>query len=499
MAGTSGDQRKVHPLGRVVDRDHMAISSNSSKFVVWLLLGSLGFAGAHSAGCSPKFHSCYETRTCPKANPEAGAAGDVSDGSSGAATASAGAGQPSYGGAAMQQQEAGAAGENSGGTAGKDSGGGSGESSGGAPPDPCAGKTCDSPPDNDCESSTKFRAYDRQGSCSAGVCSYASQQISCTCQQGACTTDPCLSVTCASSPAQKCKDASTLTQYASSGTCNGGSCSYAASDSSCAFGCANGACKADPCLSMTCTTQKAAICKDATTKTTFAATGSCSAGTCNYPSTDVSCGGSNLGCSGAGVCGVCKSDSSCGASCGACPTSARRCKDLGSTSKCVECLVDTDCSPGVCEWSLNSCRPPLNGCNTLTQIGPTVTAVSASGTMPAGTRGTFAAGTYVLAGTQRFGTAEAPPEGQTLTVAVNGSQVTLNSYENLGDMQLRWTGIFYTNSVPPVFTYTCGAPSSDFQLNDPMPVDYTVVNGTTFWLLYPTDPGSGVKYIFTKQ
>ena len=197
-------------------------------------------------------------------------------------------------------------------------------------------------------------------------------------------------------------------------------------------------------------------------------------------------------------------DACCGASCAACSLAAPRCKELGTTSRCVQCMVDTDCGLGVCDWlTSNGCRPPLNGCNTLKQIGPTITAVSVGGTMPAGTHGTFVAGTYVLTGTQRFGTAEAPTEGQTLTVAVNGTQATLNSYENLGDSQYRWTADFHTSSVPATFTFSCFAPNDgSIQTGTSVPdgfIDYSVVNATTLWLLYPTEPGSGVRYIFTKQ
>jgi hypothetical protein len=64
----------------------MAVSTKVSKPGVWLLLGALGVVGAQSAACSSKFSSCHEHRNCPKTpQPEAGAGGDESGGSSGGA------------------------------------------------------------------------------------------------------------------------------------------------------------------------------------------------------------------------------------------------------------------------------------------------------------------------------------------------------------------------------------------------------------------------------
>lgn len=81
---------------------------------------------------------------------------------------------------------------------------------------------------------------------------------------------------------------------------------------------------------------------------------------------------------------------------------------------------------------------------------------------------------------------------------MNGGLTTLNSYENLLDSAYRWTASFVTNSMPPVFTYTCVAPDNSW-VGMTEPVDYTIVDGTTFWLLYPDGTGYGAKYIYTKQ
>ncbi len=232
-----------------------------------------------------------------------------------------------------------------------------GGGAGGAPDtDTCVGVVCNTPPSSDCDSGNAFKTYDKMGSCSAGVCTYTEHLIPCSCAAGKCTTDPCIAVTCASPPDASCKDADTLTTYAASGTCDAGSCSYAPKDKACDFGCSNGACKPDPCVGKTCSTPPATTCKNASTQTTYAATGSCSAGTCSYTPTDKVCD-TNQQCAGAGPCAVCKADASCGASCSACAAGNPKCKDLGATSKCVACLADVDCSGSspVCDTMANVC------------------------------------------------------------------------------------------------------------------------------------------------
>ncbi|HEY5376278.1 MAG TPA: SUMF1/EgtB/PvdO family nonheme iron enzyme [Polyangiaceae bacterium] len=230
---------------------------------------------------------------------------------------------------------------------------------GAAPVDLCKGKVCNTPQGNTCNGGAEFDSYDKTGSCADGVCSYVSHKTACTCQNGACTTDPCISVTCTSPLAASCTgaDGNTLTTFASNGTCSAGSCSYAPTNKTCPFGCANGACKPDPCAGVTCTTPPAAVCKTSAKATTYSATGTCSAGTCSYAPTDTGCE-SNKACAGAGVCSVCKADSSCGASCAACGTGTPKCKDLGTTSQCVGCLSDRDCSGATpsCNTS-NVCGP----------------------------------------------------------------------------------------------------------------------------------------------
>jgi sulfatase modifying factor 1 len=171
----------------------------------------------------------------------------------------------------------------------------------GAAQDPCLGKQCNTPPSSDCESGTQFKAYDKQGSCAKGLCSYTSHLIACACQAGACTVDPCAAVTCNTPPA--------------------------------------------------------ALCKTAATATSYSATGTCSAGTCSYTPKDTDCG-SNKVCI-AGVCSECKTDTSCGTACAACMGTTPKCKDLGTTSQCVGCLSDLDCTGGwKCDTTSNTCVQP---------------------------------------------------------------------------------------------------------------------------------------------
>lgn len=54
--------------------------------------------------------------------------------------------------------------------------------------------------------------------------------------------DPCAGLTCTAPPAPLCSSGTTRRSYSSPGTCNNGSCSYAATDQPCPVACQNGAC-----------------------------------------------------------------------------------------------------------------------------------------------------------------------------------------------------------------------------------------------------------------
>ena len=186
--------------------------------------------------------------------------------------------------------------------------------------DPCTGVACSTPPANHCQDSGHLVAYDTTGNCSSGSCSYSSSVIACTCTGNACVNDPCATVVCDSPPASTCSGANTRRTFASAGTCSAGSCSYTYTDTACAFGCAGGACNADPCASISCNSPPAASCPDSLTLRTYNSSGTCSNGTCSYGHLDTPCAqqcstssgahcACNPGYSGSGV--VCNDDNEC--------------------------------------------------------------------------------------------------------------------------------------------------------------------------------------------
>ncbi|MCA2980189.1 MAG: hypothetical protein INH41_31685 [Myxococcaceae bacterium] len=147
--------------------------------------------------------------------------------------------------------------------------------------DPCSGVICNAPPAADCFDASTRRTYNPVGTCVGSVCSYGQQTLRCN-----------------TPPATTCLNASTRRSYGAIGTCSGSSCSYAPVDVACPFGCANAACNPDPCQGVTCTTPPAATCVNATTRRAYAPVGSCSGGMCSYAPTDTTC---PYGCA-SGVC-----------------------------------------------------------------------------------------------------------------------------------------------------------------------------------------------------
>lgn len=119
--------------------------------------------------------------------------------------------------------------------------GGSSSMDGSTPVDLCAGVSCTTAPAATCVGTIQ-RTYDPVGTCSDGVCSYASHDTACAagCESAACI-DPCAGVTCTSPPGPSC-DGDRLRTFADTGTCSNGSCSYASSESTCELGCRNTTC-----------------------------------------------------------------------------------------------------------------------------------------------------------------------------------------------------------------------------------------------------------------
>lgn len=160
--------------------------------------------------------------------------------------------------------------------------------------DPCNAVSCVSPPASTCRDAATRRSFEAQGTCANGACTYAPQDFTCPfgCANGACIGDPCIGVTCQTPPAALCLNASTRRSFQSSGTCGAGTCTYASQDTTCAFGCAAGACNPDPCLNVSCTTPPAATCVNGTTRRSFTSPGTCALGTCSYSAAETACAAS---------------------------------------------------------------------------------------------------------------------------------------------------------------------------------------------------------------
>jgi len=115
--------------------------------------------------------------------------------------------------------------------------------------DLCAEVVCETPP-NEC--------FYAKGACTNGSCLYAVHDGA-PCSDGdLCTIgDSCLAgschgasvLACTTPPAEHCADADNLRRYHNEGFCNAqsGECDYTYVDYLCPFGCANDACREDPC------------------------------------------------------------------------------------------------------------------------------------------------------------------------------------------------------------------------------------------------------------
>jgi hypothetical protein len=229
---------------------------------------------------------------------------------------------------------------------------------------PCQGISCTTPPASTCADPQTLKTWQTPGACSGGACGYQSQLITCQygCANGACANDPCQGVTCSQPPANTCADTQTLRTFTSPGTCAGGGCSYAPRLVTCQFGCASGACNNDPCAGVTCATPPAKACLDATHLRTFNASGACSAGSCTYAAIDSTC---QYGCSNGG----CNNDPCQGVTCSAPPaktcvgSAVRTYSGAGSCSSgtCGYAYTDTPCPNGC---GNGACKAPTCGSTT---------------------------------------------------------------------------------------------------------------------------------------
>ncbi len=156
--------------------------------------------------------------------------------------------------------------------------------------DKCAGVTCTKA--STC-SGAKVTTYAGHCDGATGACVFDSTDTACAngCANGACV-DACKGVTCDTAPSPVCVD-KVRRSFNAPGTCNAttGSCQFTSNDVACVNGCANGVCvNQDPCQGVVCNTPPAAVCMGNVART-FAATGTCAAGTCSYQATDVTCPG----------------------------------------------------------------------------------------------------------------------------------------------------------------------------------------------------------------
>ena len=171
-----------------------------------------------------------------------------------------------------------------------------------AAPDPCAGVSCGMPPAAYCVDSATLRSYDAAGTCAGGALHARPRGTRVAqngCASGACQgADPCTGVLCDSPPAPVCTNSTTLATYSASGTCAGGTCSYAKTTTKCSNGCQSGACLGDPCAGVTCNSPPVAVCTNTTTLETYGAPGKCSGGVCSYAPNLTTCA---HGCSRRGL------------------------------------------------------------------------------------------------------------------------------------------------------------------------------------------------------
>jgi hypothetical protein len=145
--------------------------------------------------------------------------------------------------------------------------------------DLCIGVACDAPPAG---------CFLPGGTCEAGKCVYPKQPVGDPCDDGdACTTgDGCSAtgacmgtpVDCYEPPPTACADSKTSRSFAKIGFCSsaaGGTCTYAPTDTPCAFGCegSTGLCMEDPCAGVAC---------DSPPSPCVVAMGKCTDGTCAY-------------------------------------------------------------------------------------------------------------------------------------------------------------------------------------------------------------------------
>lgn len=209
----------------------------------------------------------------------------------------------------------------------------------------CGGTVCDDPPAPTCEGTTAVRFADA-GTCVEGACSYRSEVENCAldgrrCEAGACVADACLTLTCTTPPADRCEGTTRVESFAG-GLCLDGACRWPERRTDCAATgglCEGGACVGS-CVAAECTTPPEGRC-EGDTAVRFATTGTCAGGACAYAEERVDCGLDG------GICrsGVCLASTCPSGGCGAPPAAVCN----GSTAVRYEGPVR--CPLGACVWT----------------------------------------------------------------------------------------------------------------------------------------------------
>lgn len=287
----------------------------------WLIAGVLGAATLQVSACSSDFHSCYDTRTCPRAGGagvgEAGAeeAGGPSTGggSGGASGSEAMAGEGGVGGeGGMSLPDAGAAGDESG---------------------PCGGADLSSDPKNcgtcehDCTASPNL-ATDVGIECKAGKC--VIPDSACVSGKKHCSTDP----------EEVCE--ADVTTSAQCGAC-GVKCDTAqvCSGASCLDNCPAGATKCTAgqsvgCYALATTADHCGSCDKACPAPPSNGSAVCQASACK-----VQCGTGYHQCNASAQCESDNDVNNCGPTCKQCETS-----DPNATPQCTNNACTYPCKTG---------------------------------------------------------------------------------------------------------------------------------------------------------
>lgn len=148
------------------------------------------------------------------------------------------------------------------------------------------GGPCVAPPDDLCRPGTNTLVlYRWQGTCVHEKCVYEVEgEVACEqgCVNGACAADPCQGMSCTTPDPPSCESSTSRRSYRSPGTCSVkdgvGACVYEVARENCEFGCSAGACLPDPCAALACNTPDPPSCAaDGHTRLTYPSPGICSA------------------------------------------------------------------------------------------------------------------------------------------------------------------------------------------------------------------------------